>query len=235
MTTQPVDPPAAPAQPPTDPAVPPPSATEPPKPAPPATPPATPPTPPAEPPANEDPAAKITRLEAEVKAARLEAGKSRITAKENAAAEARNDLAQKIGVALGLVKDEPVDPEKLTQQLAEAGAESKQAKVELAVFRAAAGTEADPVALLDSRTFLDSVKNIDPSDAKALGDAIAAAVKTNPRLGQAPTPGMKPNPAQGGSASPPMGLGEQIAAAQKAGNMREVMRLKSAQALQPNQ
>jgi len=220
--------------PPADPATPP--ATDPAAAAPPANPAAEPPkpAPPAPAPPAEDSDAKIARLEAEVKAARAEAGKDRVTSKQNAADAAEKALAQKIGVALGLVKDEPVDPAKLTEQLTAAGAQAKQAQVELAVYRAAATTEADPAALLDSRSFLDSVKGVEPNDAKAIAAAIAAAVTANPRLGKTPAPGMKPNPAQGASASPPMGVGEQIAAAQKAGDMRAVMRLKSSQALQSN-
>lgn len=179
---------------------------------------------------------RISRLEAELKSARAEAGKARVTAKQNAADEARKDLAQQIGKALGLVQDEPVDPAKLTEQLTEATADSRQAKTELAVFRAAAGGDADPVALLDSRTFLESVKDIDPADSKALGDAITAAVKANPRLARtAPSAGMRPNQAQGASASPPMNVNEQIDAAHKAGNLNEVMRLKSQQLLNTNQ
>lgn len=172
----------------------------------------------------EDPEA----AKAEIEKLRKENGAARTNAKAQAAEEARKELAQTIGKALGLVADEPLDPAKLTESLTAAQEQAKQAQIELAVFRAA-GDTADPAALLDSKTFLEKVSTIDPADSAAITAAIGEAVTQNPRLGKAVTPGMKPNPAQGRSASPPLGLDEQIAAAQKSGDMRAVMRLKAAQ------
>lgn len=193
--------------------------------------PAAAPTPPAE-----DPAATIARLEASLKEARAEAGKERVNAKQSAADQARAELAQTIGKALGLVQgDEPADPVKLTEQLTTTAAEAKQAKVELAVYKAASAVSADPSALLDSRTFLEKVATLDPTDTAALTAAITEAVTSNPRLAAAARPasptGLEPNPAQGASASPPLGLEAQIAAAKAAGDMKTAMRLKSAMAL----
>lgn len=170
-------------------------------------------------------------LRAEIARLRRENGASRTNAKQQAAEEARTELAQQIGKALGLVEDETVDPNVLTEQLTASQQAARQAQVELAVFRAAAATEADPSALLDSRSFLEKVAEIDPSDADAFQQAITEVIAANPRLGKAPTPGMKPNPAQGRSASPPLGIADQIAAAQKAGDMKTVLRLKTQQAL----
>ena len=176
----------------------------------------------------EDPEA----AKAEIERLRKENGASRTNAKQQAADEARKELAQTIGKALGLVEDEPVDPNQLTQQLTASQAAAKAAQVELAVFRAAASTDADASALLDSRTFLAKVADIDPGDSAAIAAAIAEAVTANPRLGKAATaPGLKPNPAQGRSASPPATVAEQIAAAQAAGDTRQVLRLKAAQAM----
>jgi hypothetical protein len=192
----------------------------------------------ATPAADDDPASKIARLEADLRSARAEAGKSRVNAKQAAADEARAELAQQIGKALGLVQnDEPADPAKLTEQLTAAGAEARQAKVALAVYQTAEAANADPAALLDSRTFLEKVATLDPNDTTAIGAAITEAVTANPRLGRAqaaPTVGMRPNPAQGASASPPLGIGEQIAAATAAGNTKLAIRLKAAQALNPS-
>lgn len=173
-------------------------------------------------------------LKAEIARLRRENGAARTNAKQTAADEARAELAQQIGKALGLVEDEQVDPTELTQQLTASQGAARQAQVELAVFRAAVGSDADPAALLDSRSFLEKVAQIDPSDADAITAAIAEVVTANPRLGKAPTPGMKPNPAQGRSASPPLGLSDQIAAASKAGDMKAVLRLKAQQALGSN-
>jgi len=189
--------------------------------------PATPETPKTDPKPNvwDDPAA----AKAEIEKLRKENGAARTNAKATAAEEARKELAQTIGKALGLVAgDEPPDPAVLTEQATKAAADARQAQLELAVFRNAPET-ADAAALLDSRTFLAKVADLDPTDTAALTAAITEAVEQNPRLGKATTPGMRPNPAQGRSASPPLGLDEQIAAAQKAGDMRTVMRLKAAQ------
>jgi hypothetical protein len=171
---------------------------------------------------------------AEIERLRKENGASRTNAKQQAAEDARKELAQTIGKALGLVDDEPVDPQELTKQLTASQAAAKSAQVELAVFRAAAGTDADAAALLDSRAFLAKVADIDPSDSAAITAAIAEMVETNPRLGKAAAPqGLKPNPAQGRSASPPATAAEQIAAAQAAGDTRTVLRLKAAMAMNP--
>lgn len=208
-----------------------------------ATPPAA-PTPPVDPkaqapeatspasgaPANpwEDPEA----AKAEIEKLRRENGAARTNAKAQAAKEAEEALTQRLAKALGLVEDDkPLDPAALTANLTAAQTEAKQAKIELAAYRAASAPDADfdPAALLDSRTFLEKVANIDPADSAALSAVIAETVELNPRLRKATTPGMKPNPAQGASASPPMGLGEQIAAAQAAGDLQAVMRLKAQQ------
>jgi hypothetical protein len=165
--------------------------------------------------------------------ARSEAGKARTTAKQNAAEEAKKELAQTVAKALGIVEDETPDPAQLTAQVAEQTAAARQAQVELAIYRNADAASGDPGALLDSRNFLTAIKDVDPSDSAAIQAAITAAVTANPRLGRTEpvAPGMKPNPAQGRSASPPLGLAEQVAAAEKAGDHRTAIRLKAALAL----
>lgn len=125
---------------------------------------------------------------------RKENGAARTNAKEQAAQAARDELTQSIGKALGLVKDGDTAPDaaQLTQQAAAAQQAARQAQVELAVYRAAAGAKGDPSALLDSRTFLAKVADLDPT----AGDfqtkvtaAITAAVTENPKLGAAPVAG----------------------------------------------
>lgn len=116
-----------------------------------------------------------------VRDARKEAGDSRVAAKN-----AETELVQRLGKALGLVKDdEKADPEKLTQQIAAEQAEKRQAKVELAVFRTAGKHQGDPEALLDSRSFLAKVGELDPSAADFTAQveaAVKTAVKDNPKL-----------------------------------------------------
>jgi hypothetical protein len=144
---------------------------------------------------SEDPAAELERLRKELKQANADAAKARTTAKKNAAEEAKAELVQQMGRALGLVKDdkdEAPDPAKLTAEIERATAAHRETAVELAIYRSAGKHGADPDALTDSRAFLSSIKDLDPSDegfAKAVSAAIKAAVADNPKLkaaGQAP-------------------------------------------------
>lgn len=224
--------PAAPAQPvtPAPPAAPAPAA--------PATPvkpePAAPVPAPATP--EETPEQKIERLEAAVKAANAEAAKARTTAKQNAADEARKDLAQQIGKALGLVEDEQVDPAKLTEQLSAATTEAKQNAVALAVFHAAAAAGADATALLDSRSFMAKLATVDPADATAVTAAITEAVQANQAFATATTPRLPaPNPALGSSASGAPDAAALIEAARAKGDWKTVIALENQKLVQPPQ
>lgn len=150
------------------------------------------PTPPAQAPqqgstdGGQDSTVTIARLEQELAAARKEAGKSRVTAKQQAADDARAELAQQIGRALGIVEDDtPPDPAALTQQLADEQQRARQTAVELAVYRTAREAGGDPDALLDSRAFAASIADLDPADADAVRAAVEAAVAANPKLATA--------------------------------------------------
>jgi hypothetical protein len=144
--------------------------------------------------------------------------------------DVKKEMAQAIGKALGLVKDEPIDPAKLTESLTTSQAEAKQARVELAVFRSAAAAGGDPAALLDSSSFLASLAAVDPSDSAAVTAAIQAAVAANPRLGAAPAGPQPPapNPAQGSSASgAPPDAAALIAEAKRKGDWQTVVALEN--------
>lgn len=190
----------------------------PPEPAPPVAP-ATPPAPEA--PASEaDPStlesahALIQKLREEVKTAKADrtpqdekdakviASLKRQLESTPSADDVKKEMAQTIGKALGLVEDEQIDPAKLTESLTSAQQDAKKARVALAVYQNAGTAGGDPVALLDSTTFLASVAGLDTSDPAAVTAAIQAAVKANPRLGAA-TPATPrtpaPLPGQGGS------------------------------------
>src|SRR5690606_2655486 len=143
----------------------------------------------------EDPAATIARLQKDLKQANADAAKARTNAKKAAADEARTEIVQELGKALGLIKDDkdtPPDPAALTAQIEKATAAHRETAVELAIYRHAGKHGADPDALTDSRTFLNSIKGLDPSDegfAKKVQAAIKQAVTDNPKLkaaGQAP-------------------------------------------------
>lgn len=145
----------------------------------------------------DDPAA----AKAEIEKLRRENAAARTNAKAQAADEAKQQLTQDIAKALGLGEEPATDPAKLTEQLTLAQADAKRAQVELAVHRSAAASGGDPVALLDSTSFLKSLEGIDPSDTSAVSTAVAAAVEANPRLGVTVPDGEPkppaPNPAQG--------------------------------------
>lgn len=149
----------------------------------------------------EDPAI----AKAEIERLRRENASDRTNAKASAADEARKELAQTIGKALGLVDNEPVDPAALTKQLTETQAQAKQAALELAVYRSTPDAGVAN-ALLDSRTFLASVANIDPSDAAAITAAVNEAVANNPNALGKRVPA--PNPAQGSSGSGPASVSQ---------------------------
>lgn len=141
-----------------------------------------------------------------IKDARDDAAKTRVNAKTQAADEAKKQMAQDIGRALGIITDDtpPEDqltPEQLKDLLAGERTTARGARTELAVFKAAqaSGGGFNASALLDSRAFLDSIKDIDPTDSEALATKIAEAVQANPWLAaqQAPTtpeatPGQQP-------------------------------------------
>ncbi|MFG3174931.1 hypothetical protein ACGFZC_07610 [[Kitasatospora] papulosa] len=148
---------------------------------------------PAKKPGDESPEATIARLQKELKAANGESAKARTTAKKAAADEARTEIVQELGKALGLIKDEkdtPPDPAALTARIEQATAAHRETAVELAVYRGAGKHGADPDALTDSRAFLASIKGLDPSDdgfGKAVSAAIKKAVEDNPKLKVGPS------------------------------------------------
>ncbi|GGQ38549.1 hypothetical protein ACFFKE_32380 [Streptomyces mutabilis] len=137
---------------------------------------------------SDDPAAELERLRKELRQANADAAKARTTAKKNAAEEAKAELVQQMGRALGLIKDdkdEAPDPAKLTAEIERATEAHRETAVELAIYRSAGKYGADPDALTDSRTFLKSIKGLDPSEdgfAKKVSEAIKKAVEANPKL-----------------------------------------------------
>jgi hypothetical protein len=153
--------------------------------------------------------ATIARLEKQLSDARAEAAKDRVAGNKAAADKAVSELTQQLGKALGLVKDDgPPDAEALTKALADreaklaAGEAALRAKdIELAVYGRAEKAGAKAGALLDSRSFLKAIADLDPADkgfSKALDDAITAAVKDNPTA-YAIAPAGRSGGEQGGS------------------------------------
>lgn len=102
-----------------------------------------------------------------------------------AKAKAADDQLAAVLKALGVGGDGKPDPEKLNQDLTSAQAATRATKVENAILRRASKAGADGDALLDSRSFLDSLSDLDPAQADftdKVEDAIKKAVKANARL-----------------------------------------------------
>lgn len=101
--------------------------------------------------------------------------------------QASRDALAQIAKILNPDAEKP-DATEIPQQLAQAQAESVATARELAIYKAANKNGADPDKLVDSRSFMDSVKNLDPAadDFKSkVADAIKEAVKTNTGLAAA--------------------------------------------------
>jgi hypothetical protein len=111
-------------------------------------------------------------------------------------ADLLDELAKKITGDDG----EP-DPEKLTQELTAAQRDARATKIENAVLKNASKHDANPALLADSRSFMESIAELDPAaDAfnSKISDAIKKAVTDNEALKlTAPTTGPKPVRQQG--------------------------------------
>lgn len=133
----------------------------------------------------------VTTLEEALKVIadlRKENARQRTAAKERTAAETRVEIARTLAEALGVPHDEEdggegstvEDIRALTSQVEEVTRAETQARRELAVYRAAHSVNADPDMLLDSRSFLSHVSNIDPDNLDDIVEAVKDAVKNNP-------------------------------------------------------
>lgn len=79
-------------------------------------------------------------------------------------------------------KDDQLDPDELKGQLSAARRETRATKVENAILKGAGKHHANPALLVDSRSFMDSVADLDPSAddfAKNVDEAIRKAVENN--------------------------------------------------------
>ncbi|UBU16668.1 hypothetical protein [Nonomuraea gerenzanensis] len=110
----------------------------------------------------------------------------------------KTDFAQQIAKALGLAAEEekPLDPQQVIETLtAERDSTAQErdkererhrrALIELAVHRASQKVGADPDALLDSRSFLKAVRDMDPDAddfSTSLAETIQTAVENNPKF-----------------------------------------------------
>lgn len=119
---------------------------------------------------------------------RKENARQRTAAKERTAAETRVEIARTLAEALGVPHNEEdgdkgsevEDIQALTAQVEDITRAETQARRELAVYRAAHDVDADPDMLLDSRSFLSHVSDIDPDNHDDIVEAVKDAVKNNP-------------------------------------------------------
>jgi hypothetical protein len=170
----------------------------------------------------------------QIRDARSEAAKSRTTAKQTAAQEARDQLTAQIAKALGIGQEgEPVSAEDLAGQIEDAQTAAWVSTVELQIYRTAAALGADADALLDSNAFRQSIDDLGDEDprtpefAEQLKAKVQAALESKPdkyrAAGQAPASptAPRPDPSQGSrgpAVARPTSLGDAIAqhmAAQK--------------------
>lgn len=100
------------------------------------------------------------------------------------------DQLKAAGIQLG---DKP-DADALQASLTAAQTERRDALVRAALYETASEHGANPAALRDSVSFLDSIKDIDPNDSAALVAAAKAALTANPTLSAGPA-----GPARGGA------------------------------------
>jgi hypothetical protein len=97
-------------------------------------------------------------------------------------------------------KDDDTDPEKLAQDLTAAQRDARATKVEVAVLKSASKHDADPALLADSRSFMDSIADLDPADddfKSKLDAAIKKAVEDNAALKVTSATGPRPVRQQG--------------------------------------
>lgn len=124
-----------------------------------------------------------------------------LTAAEQKQQEVVRAFAKAAGIPLPDDQAAP-DPAQLTEQLTAAQQAQRQTAVELAVYRTASKHQGDPDALLDSRSFLTAVENLDPTAADFAAQvdaAIKAAVDSNPKLKAGRVPGASGADHPGGS------------------------------------
>ena len=128
---------------------------------------------------------------------RKENARQRTAAKERTAAETRVEIARTLAEALGVPHDEKdggeentvEDIQALTSQVEDITRAETQARRELAIYRAAHSVNADPDMLLDSRSFLSHVSDIDPDNHDDIVEAVKDAVKNNPAFRTPPAGG----------------------------------------------
>ncbi len=144
------------------------------------------PAPKPHPPANQQPAAddkadRIAVLEAELKAARDDAAKTRINAKQKAAEEREHAIVSQVLKALGLNEsgEKEVTTDDLMSELNKTKAEMRRLQLRDAARRTAP-EGIDPERVLRLVDFAEATAEVDPTDLDAVKAAVESVVKANP-------------------------------------------------------
>lgn len=143
------------------------------------------------------------------------------------AKNAETERVNAILKAAGIQTDAP-DPVAVAKTATEAATAAKR---ELAVFKSAAASGADPSKLLDRASFLTSIESVDPSDGPAMKAAIEAAVAADATLKTARAAGASAIDGTGGTgevgqlteAQVKKMTPEQIVAAEEKGLLRDYL------------
>lgn len=101
------------------------------------------------------------------------------------AQQQHSDLVASL-TAAGINVGAKPDPAQLQASLTAAQEQTRTALVRAALYETAADHGANPAALRDSVSFLESIKALDPTDTAAIVAAAKAAVQTNPSLAATP-------------------------------------------------
>lgn len=137
----------------------------------------------------EDLAARLASTEAETKKWQDMARKWETRSKANYDQVQKHEAALKLlAEKAGITIDGAPDPAYLASQLSEARSQAQESVLELAVYRAAsaAGVQADT--LLDSRSFMGKVMNLDPTSPEFTDQLAELAKSSAPRHPASPQP-----------------------------------------------
>ncbi|GAB2918653.1 hypothetical protein [Nonomuraea fastidiosa] len=142
--------------------------------------------------------AEAAEFRSQLREAQKAAEQAKGPSAEEITQQVQADFAQRLGKALGLIGEEQVEltPEQIIEQLTaerdmtakerdEERARHRRALLELVVHRTGLALGADPDALLDSRSFLKKVRDLDVDAddfVQQLREAIELAVNENPKF-----------------------------------------------------
>lgn len=145
---------------------------------------------------------------------------------KQAAEQGLEKLREDFAAALGFKKDDSPDPAALQRTVAEreskiSGLQSENAGLrrEVRAWEEASRQGANTLALLDSRSFLDSLSQLDPAAEdfrSSLEKAVTQALDANPALKADAIPRVpKPDPSQGSGRPAPTGAERGVAEAER--------------------